>query len=246
MRLWQWFTMKWKGFISIWIASDAAANPEVAYAGIIQQRLEQRVKFMRAVEGVHAEWRRVEGELEASKREFQATERQLKAAISANKAQAGALLLQKKRQLETKVGELTAQEERLRTETERLKKDIQRFNRDIAGLKEEARVNVARLRSARATKQVLDQIEGLSIRGDDQALDAMRDSVRREIAGVEIRQETRGDLVERELEDLAEAAEADASASEFAALRAEFERTQGVSAATTPESASADNGAKRV
>lgn len=246
MRLYQALANLLRGFVSLFIKDIAAENPEAVYEGMIQQRKEEREKLLEAAGAVVGERNKRAAELESAKNQIADIERRLKVAINANDKQLGSLLIQKKQALEGQRATLQPQVDRLTSEANRIKGDIQVFNANLLALMEEAKVNVARLRSARATNRILGMIDGLSVRGDEQMLTALRDSIEAEIGQVEVRKEldVTSDL-ERRLQASGREADRLASEQEFEQLRAQYEANQGIHSAKPPSS-SEDEGGKQV
>jgi phage shock protein A len=237
MRLFHAFANMWRGFVSLFIRDIAVANPEMAYEGIIQQRKQERARLVEAAGAVVAERNKRAAELANTEQQLVDVERKLAAAVRLNDKDVGGLLIQQKANLEKQRDTLKPQVEQLNTHVENVKQDIARYNRDLLALQQEAKVNVARLRSAQAQKRIMDMIEGLSVRGDDQMLSSIRDSVEQQVGQVEVMKEIdeSGNL-ERRLEQVSKAAEKNVADDEFARLRAVFESSQGVQEAKTPAS----------
>lgn len=235
MRLYQAIANLCRGFVSLFIKNVSAENPEAVYEGIIQKRKEDREKLLQAAGAVVAERNKRSAELESVSRQLTDLERRLQVAITSNDRPLGSLLLQKKQALESQRTSLLPQVERLTSETDRIKEDIKVFNANLLALMEEAKINVARMRSARATNDILAVIDGLSVRGDDQMLTALRDSIESEIGQVEVRKELdeTGDL-ERRLQSAGREADKLASEQEFEQLRAQYESGQGTHSAKPP------------
>lgn len=240
MRLVQALGNLWRGFVSLWIKDIAVANPEAAYEGVIQKRLEERARLLQAagvLAGERNKWRR---KLEEAEGKLAQCERSLRAAISGNREQVGALLLQQKQQLEAELRTLRPQVQQLDTQAEQVKRDVARFNRSILELQQKAKVQVARLRAADARQRMQDMLDGLSIRGDDQMIQAIDDAIEAKAGAVEIAQEIDGATnVEAQLREVEETAAKDASVDEFRQLRQQFEAGQGVHAAAGVESGAA-------
>ena len=237
MRLFHAFANMWRGFVSLFIRDLAVANPEMAYEGIIQQRKEERASLIAAAGAVVAERNKRAAELANAEQQLADAERKLAAAVRLNDKEVGALLVQQKANLERQRDTLRPQVEQLNTHVESVKQDIARYNRELLALQQEAKVNIARLRSAQAQKRIMDMIEGLSVRGDDQMLSSIRDSVEQHVGQVEVMKEIdeSGNL-ERRLEKVSKDAEKNVADDEFARLRASFEGSQGVQEAKTPAS----------
>lgn len=239
MRLFHAFANMWRGFVSLFIRDLAVANPEMAYEGIIQQRKEERSRLVEAAGAVVAERNKRAAELANTEQQLVDVERRLAASVRMNDKEIGGLLIQQKANLERQRDSLKPQVEQLDSHVDNVKQDIARYNRDLIALQQEAKVNVARLRSAQAQKRIMDMIEGLSVRGDDQMLSSIRDSVEQKVGQVEVMKEVdeAGNL-ERRLEQVSKAAEQNVADDEFSRLRAAFENSQGVQETKTP----ADNG----
>ena len=215
MRLFHAFANMWRGFVSLFIRDLAVANPEMAYEGIIQQRKEERARLIAAAGAVVAERNKRAAELANAEQQLADAERKLAAAVRLNDKEVGALLVQQKANLERQRDTLRPQVEQLNTHVESVKQDIARYNRELLALQQEAKVNIARLRSAQAQKRIMDMIEGLSVRGDDQMLSSIRDSVEQHVGQVEVMKEIdeSGNL-ERRLEKVSKDAERNAREAE--------------------------------
>lgn len=240
MRLFQALATLWKGFVSIFISDIAKANPEAAYEGIIQNRLEEGQKLVKAAGELRGQLNIRRAELAKAEREFKETEAALTVAVRQNKGQVGSVLIRKKEALAKQLTDLRPRVAQLEEADKRIKAQTAEFNRKIVELREKAKINVARLRSAQAQKRIMDMIDGLSIRGDDQMERAIDESVEATIGEVEVRSEVAGGNLDAELAQVQQEAAQSIGEDEFAALRAQYEASQGATAATTGDGAGAD------
>lgn len=230
----------WRGFWSLFIRDMAVANPEAAYAGVVADLKDKKAKLLQAASAVTGQRDRTQGELDSVSTELTKTERELAGAVSRNLREAGALLLQKKNRLTTRKAELETTLERLNKDADRVKRDLRTFNAEILKVKEEAVTQVARLRSAQATNQINTMLDGLSVNSASQMLEGIRESIGTEVAKSNLQRELRDGDIDDQLAQAHEAGETAAAQDEFAALRAQFEASQGTASVTT--GASSDTG----
>lgn len=248
MRLFQALANLWRGFVSLFIEDIAKANPEAAYAGVIQDMTGRRQKLLDAASKVVALRNQKQGEFDRVSRELAQVERDLKGAITRNLRDAGKLLVRKKDQLVRQKTQLEAELVKANGMSEDVKRDLKKFDGEIRALRDEARVNVARLRSAQAMNRVQDMISGLSVDGSMQMLEGLRGSIEAEIAKVDVQREIASTNLDEQLDVAREAGEAAAGEAEFDALRAQFEAQQGTATVATPAGAGDDatGGGKQV
>jgi phage shock protein A len=226
------------GIMSLFIKDWAASNPEAAYEGILQDKLKERARLLSAAGQVVGERNARQTELNTVKRQLAEVERKITGAVRNNDTTVGALLLQQKEALTRQIGDLEPQVAQLNTAAENITQDIGRFNAQIKALKQEATVNTARIRSARAQKRIMDMVEGLSVDTDDQMLQGLRQRVEAEVGEVQVRQEidTVGNI-DRQLQRAEASAEHSGYEAEFEALRQQHLAQQDTHVAqTTPPS----------
>ncbi len=224
-----------RGFMSIFFEDWAANNPEAAYRGILQERLEERAKLLAAAGQVVGERNARQTELNNTQRQLADVERKLTGAVRNNDVRVGALLLQQKEALTKQVGDLVPQVQQLNTAAENITHDIARFNTQIKALQQEAKVNTARLRSAKAQKRIMDMVGGLSVDTNDQMLESLRQRVEAEVGEVQVRQEIDTvSNIERQLQRAEASAEHSGYEAEFEAMRQQHLAQQGTHSAQTP------------
>jgi len=242
-RVFSTFANLWRGFVSAFVKSTAEANPEATIEGMIQKRLVQRQDLTMRAGRLRGRLLQVQSQYKEASADLNKVTTALQRAVATNNSAAGAALLRRKEVLREKVSGLKAQGEELESTDKQIVSDIRAFNAKIADMKYKLSIKSAQAKAARVTREILDQVNGLSIEGDEQAEQAAWDSFEAEIGASQIVSETDGNKTEREVRDLMRDAEQSASQDEFAALRAQFEATQGTHTAAVPvDTGEADSG----
>lgn len=231
MRVMQVLNTWWVGWWSLWIRDFGAAHAETVIQGSIEKRKGDRRELIVRAKVLRAQLWKVEAKLKELRIDLAKTEGGIRNAITTNDRESGAVLLQQKRALEEEIAGFVRQQEELAAADRDVKDDIAKFGRDIIATQHKLNVKSARAASARITQAILDEVSSLSVRGDNQAVEAAFESMDAEIAGAEIARETDGSVLERRIERLMDAGAKDANMADFDRMRAEHEQSQGTHAA---------------
>lgn len=232
------------GIMSALFSDYGANNPEVMYRGILDAKLKERAKLMSAAGVVMGSRNERRSQKATAERELADVNRRLAGALRDKQVEVGGLLLQKKTVLEKQIADLVPQVQQLDQSAENITHDIGQFNAQIIALKQEATVNTARMRSAKAQKKIMDMVAGLSVDTNDQMLQDLRQRIEAEVGEVQVRQEIdQVGNIERKLSRAEAATETSGFQAEFEAMIQQQEAAQGTHAAQAPP---ADGGGKQV
>lgn len=231
------------GFMNIFFKDWALSNPDAAYEGIIQSKLQEREKILEDVGAVRGQYNESKRNLTTAERELVGIERDILGAKRTRNVTLGAALLQQREAKVLQVAQYREENERLKGYMEDLMATTQRFNSDLIGITGRRKTNVARWRSSRAMAAIDDRMAGLAINTDDQMLEKLEEGIEAEIGAAEVRHEL-NTLANIDLQ----VAKAKAAASQ-SGYEAEFEEmirqqdaAQNTHAAQTPP---ADTGGKQ-
>ncbi|MGR9108631.1 MAG: PspA/IM30 family protein [Gammaproteobacteria bacterium] len=191
-------TNLWTGFLSLWIQDVEKNHPEIAYENTINSLTEKYAKLKHTTAAIIRRRddirRRVEAENEALAR----IKKDLEAALSTSQDDLAMICIQKQEALESSLQDLSAEGERAESDAEDAKAALLNVKSEIQKLRDEKDRMLAKMQSAQARIKIQDQLEGLSVEADVQALNAVRSHIKDTIAEANLGKEVReSDLDER-------------------------------------------------
>lgn len=195
-----WFNIKM--FFNGIFRKHQEENPEDVYHEVISTRMSERTNLLHAAAEVIAERQRVVFEREGLVKELNSIEQELNLAIEKREEELGVYLLAKKSNLQESLVEISGRVEILIKQADAVKEKLIDFDKAIRDLKDEARINVARFRAAKAVNRIQDIASGMSVEVDIRALDTVRQSVDRQVGETILNKELDGKSFDRKILDL--------------------------------------------
>jgi phage shock protein A len=180
-----------KGFISLFIADVEKNHPEIAYENAIQSLTERFIKLQRASAAIIARREDINGRVAKYSKELAAVTQQLEAALQTQQDDLAVVLLQKKNALEAALQEASGEATQAHTEAESAKSSLMSVKAEIGKLKAEKDHMLAKMQSAQARLRINQQLDGLSVDAEVQALDRVREHIKTTIAQANLSTELR-------------------------------------------------------
>jgi phage shock protein A len=113
----------------------------------------------------------------------------LSTAIETNQDDLAVVLIQKKNQLESSIAELQTDADTAAKDADSAKQSLLSVQNEIKKLKAEKETMVAKLESAQARMRIQEQLEGLSVDAEVQALDNVRTHIKTQVAQANLNKE---------------------------------------------------------
>jgi phage shock protein A len=172
----------WRGFLSIWISDVEKKHPEIAYENAINSMVEKYSQLKAATAALIRRREELEQRLAVQTRELAQVGQDLNVAVETSQDDLAMVLIQKKNQLEQDGAELKADMETAVKEADSAKASLMQVQAEIRKLKAEKDSMMAKLKSAQARIRIQEQLEGVSVDAEVQALDGVRDHIKNQVA----------------------------------------------------------------
>ena len=179
----------WKGFISLWISDVEKEHPEIAYENAINSMVEKYSALKRATAAIIRRRAELAERLQTQQKELAQVSGDLSTAVETNQDDLAVVLIQKKNQLEASIAELQADADTAAKDADSAKQSLLSVQNEIKKLKAEKETMVAKLESAQARMRIQDQLEGLSVDAEVQALDNVRTHIKTQVAQANLNKE---------------------------------------------------------
>lgn len=172
----------WTGFISLWVSDVEKAHPEIAYQNAIASMIEKYTQLKAATGSIIARRQEITSRLESAERELVAVAADLETALATNQDDLAVVLIQKKNALDTAISELRADATQATADADSAKDSLMQVKSEIEKLKAEKDRMLAQMHSAQARLKIQGQLDGLSVDAEVQALGAVRDHIKSQVA----------------------------------------------------------------
>ncbi|RYX96985.1 MAG: hypothetical protein EOO28_04325 [Comamonadaceae bacterium] len=172
----------WTGFISLWVSDIEKEHPEIAYQNAIGSMIEKYTKLKAATGAIIARRQDITSRLDAHQRELASVNADLETAMATNQDDLAVVLIQKKNSLEAALVDLRADAEQATADADGAKDSLIQVKSEIDKLKAEKDRMLAQMHSAQARIKIQGQLDGLSVDAEVQALGAVRDHIKGQVA----------------------------------------------------------------
>jgi phage shock protein A len=172
----------WTGFISLWVSDIEKEHPEIAYQNAIASMIEKYSQLKAATGAIIARRQEITSRLEAHERELASVTTDLEAALATNQDDLAVVLIQKKNTLDAAISELRADATQATADADNAKDSLLQVKSEIDKLKAEKERMLAQMHSAQARIKIQGQLDGLSVDAEVQALGAVRDHIKSQVA----------------------------------------------------------------
>jgi phage shock protein A len=172
----------WSGFIALWVSDIEKEHPEIAYQNAISSMIQKYTQLKAATGAIIARRQDITSRLEAHERELAAVSADLETAMATDQDDLAVVLIQKKNSLEGALTELRADAVQATVDADNAKDSLIQVKAEIDKLKAEKDRMLAKMHSAQARITIQGQLDGLSVDAEVQALSAVRDHIKGQVA----------------------------------------------------------------
>jgi phage shock protein A len=172
----------WTGFISLWVSDIEKEHPEIAYQNAIGSMIQKYTQLKAATGAIIARRQDITSRLETAERELASVSADLETAMATNQDDLAVVLIQKKNALDTTLTELRADATQATADADNAKDSLMQVKSEIDKLKAEKDRMLAQMHSAQARIKIQGQLDGLSVDAEVQALGAVRDHIKSQVA----------------------------------------------------------------
>ena len=176
----------WTGFIALWVSDVEKAHPDIAYQNAINSMVEKYAKLKSTTGAIIARRQDITGRLEAKERELAGVAADLETALATNQDDLAVVLIQKKNLLDAAITELRAEAAQAVADADNAKDSLMQVKSEIEKLKAEKDTMLAKMQSAQARIMIQGQLDGLSVDAEVQALGAVRDHIKSQVAQADL------------------------------------------------------------
>lgn len=209
----------WKGFLSLWISDVEKRHPEIAYQNAIDSMVVKYTKLKTATASIIRRRQEIESRLQKEQKEYAAVVADLDAAIATNQDDLAVVLIQKKNALEASVAGLQSDMDMAQKDADDAKSSLLQVKNEIAKLKAEKDRMLAKMQTAQARVKIQEQLEGLSVDAEVQALENVRDHIKTTIAEADLGKELRDADLDVQLSKLRQSSGAVTAKQELEAMK---------------------------
>jgi phage shock protein A len=172
----------WSGFISLWVSDVEKAHPEIAYQNAIASMIQKYTQLKAATGAIIARRQEITARLSEHERELASVSNDLEAALATGQDDLAVVLIQKKNVLDAALLDLRADAEQATADADTAKDSLMQVKTEIDKLKAEKDRMLAQMHSAQARLKIQGQLDGLSVDAEVQALGAVRDHIKGQVA----------------------------------------------------------------
>lgn len=172
----------WSGFISLWVSDIEKEHPEIAYQNAIASMIQKYTQLKAATGAIIARRQDVTSRLDSELRELASVAADLEAALATSQDDLAVVLIQKKNALDASIAELRADSDQATADADNAKDSLIQVKSEIDKLKAEKDRMLAQMHSAQARLKIQGQLDGLSVDAEVQALGAVRDHIKGQVA----------------------------------------------------------------
>jgi phage shock protein A len=192
----------WRGFLSLWIADIEKEHPEIAYENAINSMIEKYSRLKSATAAVIRRREEIGERYQKASRELTQTDGELNAAVETNQDDLSVVLIQKKNQLTNDIADMKVELDASQKDADSAKSSLISVQGEIRKLKSERDTMLAKMQSAKARIKIQEQLEGLSVDAEVQALDNVREHIRNVVAEANLGQELSESSLDVRLQNL--------------------------------------------
>jgi phage shock protein A len=181
----------WSGFVSLWVSDVEKAHPEIAYQNAIASMIEKYTQLKAATGAIIARRQEITARLETAERDLASIAADLETALATNQDDLAVVLIQKKNALDAAITELRNDASQATADADNAKDSLTQVKTEIDKLKAEKERMLAQMHSAQARLKIQGQLDGLSVDAEVQALGAVRDHIKGQVAQASLGSELR-------------------------------------------------------
>ena len=220
INFWSRLGNLWKGFVSLWISDVEQNHPEIAYENAINGMVSKYSKLKSATAAIIRRRDEIQGRFNTQQRDLQRIQSDLQTAVDTNQDDLSIVLIEKKNALEVSVTELAQELSQAKGDADDAKSSLVSIKSEVEKLKAEKDRMLAKVRSANARIKIQDQLEGLSVDADVQALENVRENIKNTISEANLGKELKDSDLDARLAALRKQTGASSARAELDALKA--------------------------
>jgi phage shock protein A len=158
------------------------AHPEIAYQNAIASMIEKYTQLKAATGAIIARRQEITARLDTAERELAGIAADLETALATNQDDLAVVLIQKKNALDAAITELRNDAAQATADADNAKDSLTQVKTEIDKLKAEKERMLAQMHSAQARLKIQGQLDGLSVDAEVQALGAVREHIKSQVA----------------------------------------------------------------
>ena len=174
-------------------------NPEIAYESAIQNMIQKQGDLKKAVSSIIMLRNKTEAELAEKREKLEEVDAMLETALDDGDDESAVILLEQKESLEDSVAKLETDYANIEIQAEESMDALNQYREEIKKLKKEKEEMIARDKVAATQSQIAEQLDGLSLDADIQALQNARDGIHKRIAQADVDRELRNNSIDNKL-----------------------------------------------
>ena len=182
--------------------------------------IEKYTQLKAATGAIIARRQEITARLEAQERELASVSADLETALATNQDDLAVVLIQKKNALDAAITELRADAAQATADADNAKDSLIQVKSEIDKLKAEKERMLAQMHSAQARIKIQGQLDGLSVDAEVQALGAVRDHIKSQVAQASLGAELRESDLDVRLNKLRQSSGAVTAKAQLDALKA--------------------------
>jgi len=220
INFWSRLGNLWQGFVSLWISDVEKNHPEIAYENAINGMVSKYSKLKSATAAIIRRRDEIQNRFDSQQRDLQRIQTDLQTAMDTNQDDLSIVLIEKKNVLELAVTELAQELSQAKGDADDAKSSLVSIKSEVEKLKTEKDRMLAKVRSANARIKIQDQLEGLSVDADVQALENVRENINNTISEANLGKELKDSDLDTRLAALRKQTGASTARAELDALKA--------------------------
>ena len=211
----------WKGFTRLFVSDLEAQNPRIVYENAINSMVEKHVTLKKAAAQLLKNREKLEQKLNRTQRDLEQVRQQIEMAVSQDNDQVALMLIENEQTLMDEHEEAKRDLDLAAQEAETAKDSLNELAHEIDKLKRERDRTLAQIENSEARKQMQEQLDGISIDDDLQALDNVREYAASVRAEVQINDELKQDSLGGQMAQLQTDIKAQKAKERLAQLKAQ-------------------------
>jgi phage shock protein A len=215
-----------KGFFGAFLGEAEAENPDLVYQNVINDRVNQYNKLMKAVSGIVYLRNKLEKDLDEKTKQLTQIHAQIPIAIQQGEEAAALHLIERKNALTGEVEYIKTELEKVKVQAEDAKGSLVTFQSEIEKLKADRDTMLARREHARARLRIQEQLSGLSTDENIRALDGVRESIHKLEAQADVASEINGAGMNQTLKQIQAATSTNAARAELDEIKRQMQAGQ--------------------
>ena len=214
----------WKGFTRLFVSDLEAKNPRIVYENALSSMITKHGTLKKAAAQLLKNREKLEQKLNRTQRDLEQIRQQIEMAVSQDNDQVALMLIENEQTLMEEHGEAQKDLEIAAQEAETAKESLNELAHEIDKLKRERDRTLAQIENSEARKHMQDQLDGISIDDDLQALDNVREYAASVRAEVQINDELKQDSLSGQMAQLQTDIKAQKAKERLAQLKAQRDK----------------------